>query len=377
LWVRALAFSAMSALVACSRRDPGAAQAAESQDARLPVVAVTLTEERLELSAEYLAQLVSRRRVALYSQVVGNVREILVKPGDTVRAGDTLLRIDPRREHANLQSLIAGRAQKQASLALAESTLDRSRRLQAEGLLSQQQYDQDRSFREVAAQELRAQDAAIRAQSAELAFYDISAPFAGVVGDVPVKLGDLVSPTLQLTSVVDNSVLEAYVNLPVDQLPLLSPESRIRVLDSEQRTLADAPVSFVAPEANAAAQSVLIKALIPNSASLRAAQMVRAQVVYRSSLGVRVPVSAVTRQSAQYFVYVVEGSDARAVARQRAVELGALKNDHYDVQRGLVPGDRLIVSQLQKLHDGAPISVGVPPAPSSAPASAAKAAPAH
>jgi membrane fusion protein (multidrug efflux system) len=176
-----------------------------------------------------------------------------------------------------------------------------------------------------------------------------------------------VSPAMKLTSVTDNANLEVYVNLPVEKLPLLTAESAVQVLDADQRVIAEAKVSFVASEANAAAQAVLVKAVISNTNSLRASQLVRVRVVFRSHPGVRVSVPAVTRQSGQYFVFVVENGSAGPVARQRQVELGDLDDDHYDVIRGLSPGDRVIVTQIQKLHDGAPVAANA--LPPSAPAS--------
>jgi RND family efflux transporter MFP subunit len=355
------------ALAACSKLDGGAGQAeASAKPTKIGVETETLQSEALHLSAEYLAQLVSRHQVAVYSQVVGNVSAILVKPGEIVEPGATLLQIDPRRESANLDNLIAERAQKKASLALARSTDKRSERLLSEGLLSQQQYEQDHSLLDVAEQELKAKDAAIVAQGAQLTFYRISAPFGGAVGDIPIKLGDLVTPSLKLTSIDDNTNLEAYLNVPVDKLPLLAKDSVVQVLDAGHHVTAEAKVSFVASEANAAAQSVLVKAVIPNTTSLRAMQLVRARLVFRSYTGVRVSLPAVVRQSGQYFVFIVESASAGTVARQRAVELGDLEDDHYQVLKGLLPGDRVIVSQLQKLHDGAPVEATTPLPSSSA-----------
>jgi multidrug efflux pump subunit AcrA (membrane-fusion protein) len=69
-----------------------------------------------------------------------------------------------------------------------------------------------------------------------------------------------------------------------------------------------------------------------------------------------VPVLAVTRVSGQPFIFVAEQQGDQQVARQRPVRLGAIVGDVYAVLEGLAPGDRVIVSGVQKLGDGAPIA---------------------
>src|SRR5438067_12745666 len=88
---------------------------------KLPVDVVTVQEESIPDGAVYLAQLVSRHQVALYPQVVGAVSAILVKPGDVVKSGASLVQIDPRRDAATLAQLQAQKAQKKASYDLAKT----------------------------------------------------------------------------------------------------------------------------------------------------------------------------------------------------------------------------------------------------------------
>lgn len=337
---------------------------------KLPVDVLTLKEEPLREGNEYIAQLVSRHQVVIRPQVIGVVSAILVKPGDVVKGGAPLLQIDPRRESAALAQASALRAQKKASVEIAKSIEQRSARLLKEGLLGQAQYEQDKANLELAEQDLHAQEAAISAQSVQLGYYRIVAPFDGTVGDIPVKLGDMVGSDTHLTSIADNHSLEAYVNLPIEKLSLLGDGSRVEILDVVGKVIADAPVGFIAPEANVQVQSVLVKALIDNASAFRAGQLVRARVVFRTHLGVRVPVPSVMRQSGQYFAFVVERSGQGVVVHQRPVELGDVDDNRYAVIKGLAVGDEIAISQLQKLHDGSPIDPQKQGVSSSASASA-------
>jgi membrane fusion protein, multidrug efflux system len=353
----------LASAAGCARGDaaesagPGSAGAAAAM--KMPVEVLTLADVPIQDASEYLAQLVSRTQVAIYPQVSGVVTSIFVKPGQVVREGAALLQIDPRRESANLSNQVAAKAQREANLALAKRNANRSAALFREGLVSRQQLEQDQSQATVAEAEVNAQEAAIGAQSAQLGYYRISAPFDGAVGDIPVKLGDYVGPQTKLTSVDDNKTLEAYVNVPSEQLRLLGDDSRVVLLGDDRSTnttLAEAPISFVAQEANAQTQAVLVKAKFPNGGQLRAAQIVRARLVWKRHPGVRVPTLAVTRQSGQYFTFVAVPGEGGTVAHQVPITLGELDSSTYAVVTGLKAGDQVIVSQIQKLRDGAPVA---------------------
>jgi RND family efflux transporter MFP subunit len=375
LFSRTFALFALAALAATSSvsvaacKNSGASAGEQQAAQKLPVEVLTLQEEPLRDGAEYLAQLVSRHQVTIFPQVVGTISAIMVKPGDLVKQGAALLQIDPRREAANLAQLQALRSQRVAAVTLAKSIEQRSKKLLAEGLLSPAQYEQDKSMLEAAEQDLKAQDAALQAQGVALTYYRIIAPFDGVVGDIPIKLGDMVSAQTKLTSVADNTSLELYVNVPIEKLSLFGDESRIEVLDGNGSMVGEAPVSFISAETNPQVQSVLVKGVMKNLTSLRAGQIVRSRVVFKTHPGVRVPLPAVMRQSGQYFVFVAEDTPAGTIVHQRAVELGELADNRYAVIKGLAKGDRIAISQLQKLRDAAAIEPLAPSAASSTSAS--------
>lgn len=359
IWLERMTVALLALAAGCTRGEAAEnAGGAASVAARMPVDVVTLADVPIQDTSEYLAQLVSRTQVAIYPQVSGVVTSIFVRPGQVVREGAALLQIDPRRESANLSNQVAAKTQREANLALARRNASRSAALFREGLVSRQQLEQDQSQATVAEAEVNAQEAAIGAQSAQLGYYRISAPFDGTVGDIPVKLGDYVGPQTKLTSVDDNKTLEAYVNVPSEELRLLGDDSRVVLLGDDRSTnttLAEAPISFVAQEANPQTQAVLVKAKFPNGGQLRAAQIVRARLVWKTHPGVRVSTLAVTRQSGQYFTFVAVPGPGGTVAHQVPVTLGELDNSTYAVVSGLKAGDQVIVSQIQKLRDGAPV----------------------
>jgi len=90
--------------------------------------------------------------------------------------------------------------------------------------------------------------------------------------------------------------------------------------------------------------------------SLRASQFVRARIVWRTTPGIVIPVTAVLRINGQYFAFVAEDANGKLVARQRAIKTGPIVGDAYAVLEGLKPNERVVVSGVQKLADGAPIA---------------------
>jgi multidrug efflux pump subunit AcrA (membrane-fusion protein) len=102
---------------------------------------------------------------------------------------------------------------------------------------------------------------------------------------------------------------------------------------------------------------VLVKAALKDvPPALRLQQFIRARIVWRTEPGVTIPVTAVSRISGQYFCFVAEsGPDGALVARQKPVQVGEILGNDYVVLGGLKAGERLIVSGIQKIRDGAPV----------------------
>ena len=342
-------------LSGCKEKEAAGEPASEPAPA-LSVDVLVLQAKPVRDTSEYLATLSSRSSVTLFPQVVGHVSQIFVKPGDRVKAGTALVQIDPTQEQAMLDQLVAARTLKAANLRYAGERARRAGALAGEGLASRQDEEQAAAAREAAAAELASAEAQIKAQASQLRFFKITAPLEGTVGDIPVKVGDLVTTSTRLTTVGHNAVLEAYVHVPVERARDLGADSSVQLVDASGASLGESPVTFVADQANVETQSLLIKGVFPNTAALKVAQLVRARVVWSTRPGLRLPTIAVMRQSGQAFAFVAAPEGGGAVARQRAVTLGAIEGNDFIVTSGLAAGDHVIVSSVQKLRDGGPVA---------------------
>ena len=190
-----------------------------------------------------------------------------------------------------------------------------------------------------------------------LGYHLVSSPTAGVVGDVPVRVGDSVTRSTVLTTIDQNAGLEVYVNVPVQEAAHLRLGLPVHLVDDAGRAHQSTQLSFVSPSVDARNQSVLAKATLERPEGLRTEQFVRVRIVWTEAPGLTVPLVAVNRVNGQYFAFVAETEGGKTVARQRAVDLGAVVGNDYVVKSGLKPGEKLIVSGVQKIGDGAPVTI--------------------
>ncbi len=335
------------------------------------VEVVTLTERPVEQTTEHIGTVKSRRSTTIQPQVEGFITRIVVRSGDRVRPGSVLMEIDSGRQQAAVASLESQKAARQADLQFARQQAQRLKTLYEAGAVSQQEYEQAQTALSAGEAQLKAIEAQIQEQRVELGYHRVTAPTAGVVGDIPVRVGDRVEQSTVLTTVDANAGLEVYVNVPVQQAQQLRLGLPVHIVDDSRKVMRSTEVTFVSPQVDVATQSVLAKAALEDSAGLRTDQFVRVGIVWHTAPAITVPAIAVNRINGQYFAFVAEqGEGGKLIARQRAVNLGDVVGNDYVVRDGLKSGERLIVSGLQKIGDGMPVRVGPPGPPRGAPPSA-------
>jgi len=322
----------------------------------MPVQVAPVTLSPVPNSDTYVATIKSRRSSTMQPQVNGNLVKIFVKSGDLVKAGQVLMRIDPLKQVATVQSQQGTQAQKKALYDYTEIQVERQRKLFEAGVVSRDAYDQALQAFQNAKADYESNAALSDTQRQQLAYYDIRAPFNGVVGDIPVHLGDYVSPTTLLTTVDENADLEAYIYVPTERAGLVRRGLPVEIVDTAGKTLVKSKISFLSPQVDNGLQSILAKAEIPRSVEiLRNQQLVRARVTWSTAPAPVVPVLAVSLVGGQTFVYLAAPKGNGYIAHQVPVKLGDTIDNTYPVISGLKPGDKVITSGLQFLQEGAPV----------------------
>ena len=341
----------------------------------MPVQVMAVSLANVPRSDEFVGTIKSRRSVTIQPQVDGNITAIRVHSGDHVTAGQVLMQIDPARQQSAVESQNSTAQQKKALYNFNQIEVDRQRKLFADGITSRDALDQAEQAYANSKADYESSTAATQTQRRQLGYYRLTAPFTGVVGDIPVHMGDYVSPTTMLTTVDQNDQLEVYIYIPTEKSGDIRMGMKVQLLDEAGDVLDNSTVDFISPQVDNQLQGILVKAPIKNK-QLRNLQVVRARVIWGESAQPVVPVLAVSRIGGQPFVYVAEPAGNGFVAHQRSVQLGDTSGNTYDVLSGLKTGDKVIVSGTQFLMDGMPVMPLPPPpaaaSPAAAPASGAK-----
>jgi multidrug efflux pump subunit AcrA (membrane-fusion protein) len=407
-----------------------------------PPTAVTVGRPkvaRIENSSDYAATLDSRQAVTLQSRVAGRIAAIYVQAGDPVTAGARLAQIDADEQRAQvasrnaavntaiaeidsaqadvasaqdtLKSLQARKESAKANVQLNQEEFNRFQQLYKAGATSKQTLDQQRNAIQTANAELSQIDAEIRAQQsaiarakaqvarnqqavqqaqanvaegrAQLRDYTITAPFSGVVGDIPAKVGDVVDATTQLLTITQNQQLEVQLQIPLEKADELRRGLPVKLLDNQDKPVRTGQISFISPNVNSETQSVLAKAVFANVGnSLRTAQFIRARVIWSARPGVLVPTAAISRLGGKDFVFLAKsfsasgcktvaqgqgggppGAEAKVnptqlVAAQQLLKLGKIVGSEQEVLDGVSASDRIITTGILQLQNCLPIAEG-------------------
>jgi len=249
------------------------------------------------------------------------------------------------KQEATVSSQDAARASQEANVRLAKVNLDRAQKLFDAGVISKADFDNAQTNYDAAVAQLKSLEQQVQQQQVELRYYRVSAPMDGLVGDIPVRVGDRVTVSTLLTTVDEPGALEAYIYVPV------------KLLDESGAVRSSTQVTFVSPQVDPDTQTVLAKAAVLNPKdSLRIAQQVRAQITWGNREGPVLPVLAMTRINGEFFVFLAVKEGDKTMARQKLVKLGDIFGNNYAVTDGVKAGDHVIVSGTQFLQDGTPIA---------------------
>lgn len=322
----------------------------------LPVQTITVSSSPVPKWDEYVATIKSRRSATLNPQVDGNLVAILVHSGEKVKTGQVLMKIDPGKQDATVKAQAATVQQKLAVYKYNQTEVERQRKLFAAGITSRDALDQAEQAYANSKADYESAEASLNTQQQLLGYYTIRSPFNGIVGDIPVHVGDYVSATTVLTTVDENRDLEAYIYVPAERAAQLRIGLPVEILDNNEQPIERTAIDFISPQVENQLQGILVKAPVHSEkAAVRTDQLVKARIIWSTAPTPVVPVLAVTRLGGQAFVYVAKDQGGHYFARQVAVKLGDTVGNDYAVLGGLQDGEKVIVSGTQFLADNMPV----------------------
>ena len=281
----ALAVSAVFAgAVGCGKTSAGGDAAGAGAMQAMPVQVEVAKSQKIPDSTEYLSLLKSRNSSIINPQVEGQITKIFVTSGDRVKPGQPLLQIDPLKQQATVSSQEATRVAQEANLNYAKIQLDRQKRLFEAGVTPKQDLDNAQTTYDSAVAQLKSLEQAVTSQQVELHYYTVASPSNGIVGDIPVRVGDRVQVTTLLTTVDQPGPVEAYIYVPADRARNLRIGVPVHLVDTAGKDLADSKITFISPQVDTDTQTVLAKATVQNSRATLCASRNRCA---RSSSGER------------------------------------------------------------------------------------------
>ncbi|MEP7181300.1 MAG: efflux RND transporter periplasmic adaptor subunit [Betaproteobacteria bacterium] len=307
------------------------------------IVDVAVRDWPRTIAAEAVVEAI--RQATLGAQVAGRIVALDVKAGDTVRAGQVLMRIDARTAD---QAVAAGRSQvaeAEANLANAKHKQERNRELLAQKFVSQAAVDQSDAEYKAAQAQLAAAAANAGQAVAAQSFTTITAPFAGVVGETQAELGDMAQPGRALVTVFDPRELRVTATVPQAALPTLKLGEPIRIeIPALGKSVVATKVTVI-PLADAHTHTSRIRLDLPAAEGLLPGQFARARFVTGVQRALAIPAGAILRRGEVTAVYVV---DAVGRAQLRQVRAGEPVGDgQVEILAGLSAGERIAANPVQ------------------------------
>jgi RND family efflux transporter MFP subunit len=322
----------------------------------MPVKTAVVAFQPVAQSSEYVATIMSRRSTTMQPQVSGRLTQINVRSGDHVSSGQLLMQIDALPQLASVEAARATERQKKALFDYNTVEVERQHKLFDAGVVSRDVWDQAQQSYDNTKADYESAVSLRKTQEEQLAYYSVRAPFDGIVGDIPVHVGDYVSTTTMLTTVDQNRDLEAYIYIPTDRSTEVRPGMAIELYDTNGKLIEKTNVDFISPQVDSSMQGILIKAPVHTTKEMvRNAQLIKARVIWSTKPMAVIPVLAVTRQGGQTFVFVVHEQQGHFFATQTPVTLGDTLDNQYSISSGLNAGDKVVVSSTQFLVNGMPV----------------------
>ena len=355
---------------ACSSAD------APQDGQAIPVRTVTVATTDLDNILELPGRVEPVRVAEVRARVTGIVQQRLYEEGTDVGQGQPLFRIDPAELRASYAQTQASLERARATAANANAVVARYRPLVAENAISGQEFDAAQAAAREANANVAQIQAQLRAASLQLGYTTVRAPIAGRAGRAAVTEGALVSQPEGTLMTRIEQISPIYVSFSQSATEVLqirraiaagnldlSPDDAVEVrLVFPDGTEYELPglIEFLDFSVDEATGTVELRAEFPNpDGLLLSGEFVNARIYAGKKTGViAIPQRAVSVADSGGTVMIVDKDGKAAV---RPVELGELVGDKWIVAGGLKPGDRVIVSNLQKLQPGMPVQIANAP----------------
>ena len=330
-----LTIVAALAAVACHSKKENASESL------LPVAVRTIVVENKARpsSEEVVGTVRAKLRAAIEPKVSARIETLLVAPGQIVKAGDLIAQLDAREVQAKLDQALALREQAMRDLARSRELLDKK-------ITTQADFDAVQARARVA-------EGATREMETMLGYTKVVAPFDGIVTRKLADVGDLAAPGKPIIEMEDPRALRFEADVPEALIGNIKIGAKLLVQVAEGAAPIEGTVAEVAPVADAASRTFLVKLDLPVAEGIRSGQFGRVWVQTGETKSIRVPTSAILVRGQMECVFVITTQHAQL----RIVRSGKRTGGEAEILSGLTAGERVVSEGAESLRDGQPVTL--------------------
>lgn len=306
----------------------------------------------------------ARTSAVVSTRIPGSINVLRVREGDRVRKGQLLVQLDAQENQATAAVATAaidearrGVDEAMSRKKLADTTFDRYQNLFKEQAVTRQEFDVKQTEKDVAAQgvaraesRLKQAKGGAKAATTMSDYTRITAPISGVIVSKQADLGATVFPGQPLMTIEDDGSYQLELALPESVATKVKPGSPLQVtLDAVGSSFA-ARIAEIVPTADPASRTFVAKIAL-NQKGLKSGMFGRGAINLGTTVnGITVPKKAVIERGALTIVWAL---GKESIARMRIVKVGRLAGERVEILSGLSEGDRLVVTGVEKVTEGA------------------------
>lgn len=342
-----LGLAAALAMSGCSGGKPAEAGKAaeqgkdEKKAEAVPVEVAAVAKRTIAASYTGTANLDAPAEAKVVAKTSGVVLQILAEEGQVVKAGQLLARIDPDRPRLEMERA-------RATVRKLENNYRRSQELLAQKLVSAEASDQIRY-------DLESARASFELAQLELSYTNIVAPISGVIAERMVKPGNLLGLNAPVFRIVDNSRLEAVLNVPERELAIMKSGLSVRMqVDAVPGRSFEGRIDRVSPVVESGSGTFRVVCAFDSEGALRPGMFGRLEIVYdQRQDALTLPRSALLEGEGEPAVFVVRDGKAQ----RTPVQLGYVNGTYAEVRGGVAEGDQVVTVGKVTLRDGVSVDV--------------------
>ncbi|MGB2702592.1 MAG: efflux RND transporter periplasmic adaptor subunit [Chitinophagaceae bacterium] len=295
----------------------------------------------------------------------GLIKAVYVKAGQKVGKGQLILKLDDAMAR---QSVVAAQQQTgvlKARLAQAQTVYERYQNLWKQNIGAEIQVINAKADVDALQSQLRAAQAQVGMAQEQANMSNVYAGISGTIEEMNVKVGEFFSPQSAAMPgagirIVNNSNLKIVTNVPENYVTRVKKGDKVEVVVPESnKPPFQSVISVVGGSIDPTTRSFTTEAKLPSDPTLKPNQTATLKILdYEAKAAVAVPVNVVQSDEKGKYVYVVERTGDKLVARKKIVTVGEAYNGIIEIKTGLTGGDLIITEGYQTVYDGQSVATG-------------------